>query len=62
MKETKQDKSIPKGGKSTTGKKRSTNAKNNPMGTAFDLSGAIITEPILVKKPRKSKQTQGLFI
>ena len=59
MKETKKDKSIPNGGKSAGGKKRSTNVKTNPMGTAFDLSGSIVTETIAVKKPRKAKQTQG---
>ena len=59
MKETKKDKSIPNGGKSAGGKKRSTNVKTNPMGTAFNLSGSIVTETIAVKKPRKAKQTQG---
>ncbi len=60
MKEPKKDKSNPKGGKPTGGKKRSTNVKTNPMGTAFDLSGAIVTDSIAVNKPRKAKQTQGV--
>ena len=60
MKETKQDKSIPKTGKSASGKKRSTKGKTNPMGTAFDLSGTLVTQPIMEKKPRKSKQTPNV--
>ena len=59
MKETKQEKSVLKGGKAPAGKKRSTKGKTNPMGTAFDLSGSIVIEPTPVKKPRKSKQMQG---
>ena len=60
MKETKQDQSIPKKGKTNSGKKRSTKGKTNPMGTAFDLSGSLITEPmVIVKKLRMPKQSQG---
>ena len=59
MKEEKQGKSIPKSTKSTSGKKRPTKVKTNPMGTAFDLSGDIIIEPVPVKKPRKPKQNQS---
>ena len=59
MKETKQDKSAPKSGKSTGGKRRSTKGKTNPMGTAFDLSGSMITITPPAKKIRKPKQAQG---
>ena len=59
MKEEKQGKSIPKTGKTSSGKKRPTKGKTNPMGTAFDLSGDIIIEPVPVKKARKSNQGQG---
>ena len=58
MKETKQDKSIPKASKATAGKKRSTKGKTNPMGTAFDLSGSIVTMEPPAKKIRKPKQGQ----
>ncbi len=59
MKEEKQGKSIPKATKSPSGKKRPTKGKTNPMGTAFDLSGDIITEPVPVKKLKMPKQGQG---
>ena len=59
MKEEKQGKSIPKTGKTSSGKKRPTKGKTNPMGTAFDLSGDIIIEPVPVQKARKSNQGQG---
>ena len=59
MKEEKQGKSILKTGKTSSGKKRPTKGKTNPMGTAFDLSGDIIIEPVPVKKARKSNQGQG---
>ena len=59
MKEQKQGRSIPKTKKAPSGKKRPTKGKTNPMGTAFDLSGDIITEPAPVKKLKMPKQGQG---
>ena len=60
MKETKQGKSIPRGEKSTKGKKGPTKGKTNPMGTAFDLSGSMITMTPPAKKIRKPKQAQDV--
>ena len=60
MKEQKQDKSIPKSGKATSGKKRSTKAKSNPMGTAFDLSDMPLSQPAPAKKIRSPKQSRAM--
>lgn len=60
MKETKQGKSIPRGEKSTKGKKGPTKGKTNPMGTAFDLSGSTITMTPPAKKIRKPRQAQDV--
>ena len=60
MKETKQGKSIPRSEKSTKGKKGPTKGKTNPMGTAFDLSGSMITMTPPAKKIRKPKQAQDV--
>lgn len=55
MKEKKQDKSVRGEDKLPAGKKRFTKVKNNPMGTAFDISGAILEDTMYEVKPRTKK-------
>jgi ribonuclease J len=55
VKERKQDKSPRMDEKIPTGKKRFTKGKNNPMGTAFDLSSVDFTP---VQPPKKSTKKQ----
>ena len=69
MKEKKQDKSTQAEGKNSASKKRFTKGKNNPMGTAFDLSTVDLFSNAQPKKlqkrtanaaPKKNVTTQSV--